>query len=64
MSEDQQGEEADGRPVAAVVGLIVIVLLVLGGLWLANRLHSSAAMQDCIASGRTNCAPIEVPARQ
>jgi hypothetical protein len=63
---DEQGheqEEEGRRPVGALVGLVVIALLVLAGLWLSNRLHSSASMQDCLASGRTNCAPIETQQR-
>jgi hypothetical protein len=36
----------------------VIALLVAGGLWLTHVLGSAAATQDCVAAGRTNCAPI------
>jgi hypothetical protein len=57
-------EDEAGPPVGALVGLIVIALLVLGGLWLTRQLHSSATVQDCLASGRTNCAPIETPGRR
>lgn len=63
MDEQERDHEEGGRPVGALVGLVVIALLVLAGLWLSNRLHSSANLQDCVASGRTNCAPIETPAR-
>jgi hypothetical protein len=42
----------------ALIGLGVIVLLVLGGLWLMHVLGDASATQDCIASGRTNCAPV------
>jgi len=64
MDEPERDHEESGRPIGALVGLVVIALLVLAGLWLSNRLHSSASMQDCLASGRTNCAPVETPARQ
>lgn len=64
MHEQERDREESGRPIEALVGLAVIALLILAGLWLSNRLHSSANMQDCVASGRTNCAPIETPARQ
>jgi hypothetical protein len=50
----------DGRR-GALIGLIVIALLVVGGLILAHVLHDSARLQDCVLSGRTNCAPIEAP---
>jgi hypothetical protein len=31
---------------------------VLGGLWLSHRLRSVSNLQDCVMSGRTNCAPV------
>jgi hypothetical protein len=48
---------------AAVAGLIITVLLVLGGVLLVRVLSRSAKLQDCVMSGRTNCAPIASPAR-
>jgi hypothetical protein len=44
---------------AALLGLILILLLVGGGLYLAHVLHDASRIQDCVMSGRTNCAPIE-----
>ncbi len=38
--------------------LIVTVLLVLGGVLLVHALNRTATLQDCVMSGRTNCAPI------
>ena len=42
----------------ALIGLAVIVVLVLGGLWISHVIHGASAIQDCVMSGRTNCAPI------
>ena len=42
-------------PVAA---LVVVLVLVVVGWVLTQALHKGGAMQDCVASGRTNCAPI------
>ncbi len=44
---------------AALVGLIVTLLLVTGGVVLVHILGRAAKLQDCVMSGRTNCAPIE-----
>jgi hypothetical protein len=44
---------------AALLGLVLVLLLVGGGLYLAHVLHNAAQLQDCVMSGRTNCAPIE-----
>ncbi len=61
---EQRDPEDDGGPRSrALLGLVAILLLVVLGWWLARQLHQSAAMQDCLAAGRRNCAPIEAPAR-
>jgi hypothetical protein len=46
---------------AAVVGLVITVLLVVGGVLLVHVLSRTAKLQDCVMSGRTNCAPIAAP---
>jgi hypothetical protein len=61
------GEGEDGTPDTrwrALIGLLFILLLVLGGLMLVHILRRSSQLQDCVLSGRTNCAPIEAPPAQ
>lgn len=54
--EPEPREPSSNRgPVAALV--VVLVLVVVGWL-LTQALHKNGDMQDCVASGRTNCAPI------
>ncbi|MDA8048536.1 MAG: hypothetical protein M0002_00725 [Rhodospirillales bacterium] len=55
------GREPDGSRRTALLALVVIVVLVAGGLFLWGALSHMAAIQDCVASGRTNCAPIATP---
>lgn len=43
---------------AALMGLLVALLLVLGGLFLIRELGRAGRLQDCVMSGRTDCAPI------
>jgi hypothetical protein len=43
----------------ALIGLGLVLLLIVGGLVLAHVLRGTARLQDCVMSGRTNCAPIE-----
>jgi hypothetical protein len=43
----------------ALLGLLLVVLLIVGGLLLTRLLHNSAQLQDCVMSGRSNCAPID-----
>ena len=51
-------DDGGGSRRGALVALILVVLLVVGGLWLTQRLRAMASIQDCVASGRSNCAPI------
>jgi len=46
-------------PRALLAAAAVLVLLVGLGLWLSGVLGSANSIQDCVASGRTNCAPID-----
>jgi hypothetical protein len=48
-----------GSPLRAVVGLGLIVVLIVGVLFVMHALQHASSLQDCVASGRTNCAPIE-----
>lgn len=43
----------------ALIGLLIALLLVLGGLFLVHVLGRAGRLQDCVMSGRTNCAPID-----
>jgi hypothetical protein len=62
MSEPRDGgPEPDSRR-GAVIGLAVILLLVVASYFLVGALQRNSAMEDCLMSGRRNCAPIEVPA--
>jgi hypothetical protein len=56
MSEDPN-EPARHR--VAIFGAIAVVVLVALGWVLVRELSASARLQDCVMSGRTNCAPIE-----
>jgi len=39
----------------ALVGLIIVVLLIVGGLLLTRVLRGMSQLQDCALSGRSNC---------
>ena len=61
MTDDQEGhrrQDAHSQR-AALVGLAICLALVLGGLFLVYALKKSAALQDCVMQGRTNCAPVD-----
>ncbi len=58
MAEEDKDEEGSGSPLRAVVGLGLVVVLILAVLFVMQQLRHAAAIQDCVASGRSNCAPI------
>ena len=58
MNEPEPGDNRRG----AIAGLVIAVVLLAVGIWLARDLTAASKMQDCLMSGRTNCNEIE-PAR-
>lgn len=57
MAEEERAP--NGSPWRGIVGIVLIVAVVLGVLFMVHQLQHAAAIQDCVASGRTNCAPIQ-----
>ncbi len=53
---DHDNESPSGR--GPLVGLGAIVLLLLVGWFLVHELYANGKVEDCLMSGRTNCAPI------
>src|SRR5436305_1463406 len=47
------------RMMVNLAGLLVTVALAVIGVWLAVQIADLRKKQDCIFSGRRNCAPIE-----
>jgi hypothetical protein len=58
---DEQGDELDEGRTSPFgwVSILIIVTLVVGTWFLIQRLSAASSMQDCIQSGRRNCAPID-----
>ncbi|SFV14803.1 hypothetical protein SAMN02799631_05959 [Methylobacterium sp. 174MFSha1.1] len=36
--------------------MVFLIVLVVGGVWLAGALRRESAREDCLASGRRDCA--------
>ena len=61
-TRDPDDEEGDRTP-ANIIMVVGFVLLVGGGIWLANAMIDARKADECISSGRRNCSPVESPPR-
>jgi hypothetical protein len=64
MTDPRDDSDRDPEPNrnGAIAGLLIAIVLLVVGVWLARDLGAASKLQDCLMSGRTNCAVIE-PAR-
>jgi hypothetical protein len=62
--EQEQDEPINYRQrmIMNVIALAILVVLVGLGVWIADTIADLQRQQDCLMQGRSNCAPIEVPA--
>jgi hypothetical protein len=64
MSEPRDPDDDEGdRRMANIVLVVGFVVLVGGGVWLANAMVDARKADECLSSGRRNCVPIEAPTR-
>jgi len=61
--EGESTETERERRIANMLLLLFVVGLVGGGIWLANAMFNQRMLDDCLAQGRRNCAPIDAPRR-
>ena len=47
------------RDTVNLLAVIICLVILIVGFWLVNRLWEMKKLQDCVFSGRRNCAPIE-----
>ncbi|MGH7030300.1 MAG: hypothetical protein ACREEZ_07725 [Stellaceae bacterium] len=59
----ESDRETDERRTAALIGLVIVLALAIAGVVLIRELGQESRLEDCLMSGRTNCAPIEIPPR-
>lgn len=43
------------------LALLVTILLVVAGIWIADTMATMRKNQDCVLSGRRGCTPVDVP---
>ena len=60
---DQDNDPPPGPPRGALMALLLVIILTGAFMFVMHRLNQAGQLQDCIASGRTNCAPIDTQRR-
>jgi hypothetical protein len=50
-------------PRRMLIGLLAFAVAIVLVLFMVHRLQDAARLQDCVAAGRTNCAPIDAGGR-
>lgn len=58
---DQDDQDRSRR--RSLIALAVVVAIFVVSWILVQELYQSEKLQDCLLSGRTNCAPIATPPR-
>ncbi|MEA2753970.1 MAG: hypothetical protein QOJ54_259 [Aliidongia sp.] len=53
------GDEEERRTTRSLAGLAMALALVVIGFFLSLKLTEAARIEDCLLSGRRDCAPIE-----
>ena len=61
LAEPPDEPEHDQSRSRALIGLVVVAVLVIAAVYLVHALRNESNLEDCLMSGRTNCAPIEAP---
>jgi len=64
LREQDEAVRGEARRTAALMGFIVVLVLAITGVMLMQELRKTTGVEDCLMSGRRNCAPIETPPRQ
>jgi len=55
LPEETARDRAAQRQTAGLVGIVVILLLLIIGLFLIRQFRASAAIEDCLMAGRRTC---------
>ena len=61
MAQPPGEDNHDPSRSRALIGLLVVAVLVVAAVYLVHALRNESNLEDCLMSGRSNCAPIEVP---
>jgi hypothetical protein len=55
------GDDYRHRMITNAIALVFTIMLVIGGVWIANKMAEMRKNQDCVLTGRRGCTPVDVP---
>jgi hypothetical protein len=53
--DDRASQQAAERQTASLAGIVVILMLLIGGLFLVRQLRTASKIEDCLLAGGRNC---------
>lgn len=57
--DNRERDEDEDRFTRTLAGLAVALVLLILGLWVAEKLAAQSKLEDCLLQGRTNCERID-----
>ena len=61
FERDSGPDDYRHRMIMNFAGLAVVIVLIAGGMWIANTMAVMRKNQDCVLTGRRGCTPVQVP---
>jgi hypothetical protein len=61
LPDKQEDERTEDRQTSSLLGIVIVLLLLIVGLFLVQQLRTSAALEDCLLAGRRNCDALVSP---
>jgi hypothetical protein len=62
-TDDSRRQDERDRRATNIFLLVMFVIIAGGGIWLGKAMNDARKADECLAAGRRNCAPIDVPSR-
>ena len=63
-SSPEEPDDYRHRMMMNGLALVATILLIVGGIWIAEVMAQMRKDRDCVLSGRLNCTPVHTPPRQ
>jgi hypothetical protein len=61
MADNHDDDDGGSSRRGALIGLVITGMIVVAGYFLMNALRNEGKVEDCLMSGRSNCAPLDIP---